>query len=611
MDQAGNSQKDQLDPEAMVEDFSQRHNVNHILMEYGPQEREWARRALLIAFGSKQRKGDEPREREPAADGTAQGSDTRPPGEAVSSEGPKGKVNGGGALGDARTYLVTMADGTRLATDVFFPEGKGPWPVVLTRTPYNKSLVEYLPFIRSGYAAVNQDIRGRFASEGKNIPFIGCGWEGHGDGLETVQWIREQPWCSGTVFTHGGSANAITQNLLAGSGGVGLDGQYILSAAASIYHDAAYIGGAFHLNRICVWMREVGFYPEALGDFRNHPAYDEYWKKYDTTIRFRYMDAPAMHVGGWFDIFCQGTIDAFLGRQRKGGSSQDKQVLVMGPWSHGTFQQNQVGELFFPYASLPEGYSDMEWFQRCLDGDFKETVKPVAYYVMGDVAVADTSGNEWRFAENWPPPAEETSFYLDEDGLLSVESPGSSSAKRSFTFDPTDPCLTLGGANLALPSGPMDQSLLEARDDVLVFTTVPLDDPIEVTGRIKAKIFASSSAVDTDISVRLCDVYPDGTSYLLAEGVRRLRFRESFQQPVPLDSSEVYEIEVDCWSTSIIFDRGHRIRVSVTSSNFPRFDPNPGTGEPWSAGCRYEIQHNIIHCSRQHPSCIVLPLVGD
>jgi putative CocE/NonD family hydrolase len=157
----------------------------------------------------------------------------------------------------------------------------------------------------------------------------------------------------------------------------------------------------------------------------------------------------------------------------------------------------------------------------------------------------------------------------------------------------------------------MEQSPVEARDDVLVFSTKPLGEPMEVTGRIRAKVFVSSSAVDTDISVRLCDVYPDGTSYLLAEGMRRLRFRESFEKPVPLDPSTVYPVEVDCWSTSIVFGRGHRIRVSVTSSNFPRFDPNPGTGKRWSAGCRYEVQRNTIYCSSRYPSQILLPVIDD
>jgi putative CocE/NonD family hydrolase len=216
-----------------------------------------------------------------------------------------------------------MADGARLATDVLMPQGRGPWPVVLTRTPYNKALVEYLPFIRAGFAAVNQDSRGRFASEGENIPFIGCGWEGHQDGLETVQWIRRQPWCNGRIATHGGSANAITQNYLAGAAPKGLDAQYILSAAASFYHDDAYIGGAFHLSLVCIWMREIGFHPDALAEYRSHTAYDDFWRKYDTSLRYRQMDAPAMHVGGWFDIFCQGTIDAFLGRQANGRKAHD------------------------------------------------------------------------------------------------------------------------------------------------------------------------------------------------------------------------------------------------------------------------------------------------
>jgi predicted acyl esterase len=625
MDTTKSKQDPRAQAEAVVEDFAQRHVLNHILMEYGPAERRLAREALIQAFCSDAKKGFE-------KDRGDAGKDSDQEADKDLRRQPAPSAAGACELGDAWTEMVSMSDGVRLATDVLLPRGDGPWPVVLTRTPYNKSVIEYLTFVKAGYAAVHQDSRGRFASEGENIPFIGCGWERHQDGRDTVDWIKAQPWCSGKVATHGGSANAITQNLLAGAVADGLAAQYILSASASLYADSAYTGGAFRLSLMCVWTREVGFHPGALREFRENTSYGGFWRKYDSTLKHAEMNCPAMHVGGWFDIFCQGSIDAFLGRQHHGGEkARGRQVLVMGPWSHGTFDQSDVGELFFPGAQVPEGYRDVDWLPRHLeDGparsgdprkgrrrpkspDRLEPRKPVAYYVMGDVTDPEAPGNTWRFADGWPPEAEEQPFYLHwgdgPDGSLWERRLEGESAPAAYAFDPQAPCLTVGGANLVLPAGPMDQRPVEAREDVLIFSSEPLAKPLEVTGRIRARLFVSSSAKDTDVSVRLCDVYPDGASYLMAEGMLRLRFRDSLKRSSPLELSKVYQVEVDCWSTSVVFNRGHRLRVAVTSSNFPRFDPNPGTGEPWTAGCRRVVQRNSVHCDAEHPSRIVLPVV--
>jgi len=614
MDTTKSGQDPRAEAEKTVEDFPQRHLLNHILMEYGPSERRLAREALLQAFSSDAKKGSW------EDGGREAGGAERQPAPAAGAAGEACE------LGDAWTEMVPMSDGTRLATDILLPQGDGPWPVVLTRTPYNKALVEYRPFVQAGYAAVSQDSRGRFASEGENIPFIGCGWERHQDGRETVRWIKQQRWCSGKVATHGGSANAITQNLLAGAASDELAAQYILSASASLYADSAYTGGAFRLSLMCVWNRETGFHPRALREFRENTSYGGFWRKYDSTLKHAEMSCPALHVGGWFDIFCQGSIDAYLGRQNHGGGkAPGRQVLVMGPWSHGTFDQNGVGELYFPGARVPEGYRDVDWLARHLqDGAGRPgdsggrpkppgPLKPAAYYVMGDVTDPEAPGNEWRFADAWPAAAEDTAFYLHcgsgRKGGVSRRPPTAESASSTYTFDPADPCLTLGGANLVMPSGPMDQRPVEGRHDVLIFSSEPLEEPLEVTGRIRARLFVSSSAADTDVSVRLSDVYPDGASYLVAEGMLRLRFRDSFERPSPLEPSKVYEVEVDCWSTSVVFNRGHRLRAAVTSSSFPRFDPNPGTGEPCTAGCRRVVQRNSVHCDVVRPSQLILPVV--
>lgn len=513
------------------------------------------------------------------------------------------------------TVMIPMRDGTRLATDIYRPAGEGTFAVILLRTPYDRTKHAPSPesFAREGFAVVSQDMRGRFASEGENLPFIGCGWGEHQDGVDTVAWLKKQPWCSGSIGTIGGSASGITQNLLAGAAPDGLDAQIVTVAAANMYLDAAYIGGAFRKADVEGWTTGNRFDPQALAIMRTHPAYDDYWRGLDTTLKFAQMRVPAIHVGGWFDMFAQATIDEFVGRQHAGGpGARGAQKLVMGPWTHGIGDM-PVGELQFPNArQVPPRYDAGRWFAHYLKGvnDGVEKEPAVAYYVMGDAKVPGAPGNEWRFADDWPVPAAESAAYLTHNGGFTLTKPAvTEEAFREYTFDPADPCPTVGGNNLTLQRGPRDQNRVESRADMLTFTSEPLRDPMEVTGRVKAAIFVSSSAVDTDLSVRLCDVYPDGKSYLIAEGMLRLRCRRSLERPEPLTPGKVEEVTVDCWSTSIIFNKGHRLRVDVTSSNFPRFEVNPGTGAAWSASGDKVRQTNRIYCDSARPSRLLLPVV--
>jgi len=507
-----------------------------------------------------------------------------------------------------------MSDGVKLATDVYLPTATGPFPVILTRTPYNKSRQAWGAFVAAGgYVFVAQDMRGRFASQGANLPFIGCGWGKHRDGADTVAWILKQPWCNSKIGTMGASAGGITQNLLAGTAPNGLTSQYIQVAAASLYHHASYVGGAMRSSQVYRWLKSNRFDPKAAELMRTHPLYDDYWKEFDSTRKHSVMNVPAVHVGGWFDTFCQGTIDSFVGRQYHGAkAAKGRQKLVMGPWAHGIGRR--AGELRFPNARPPRKYGAIAWFAHTLKGKANGVadLPAVAYYVMGDTSggAPKAPGNEWRYADRWPVPAKQTAYYLHKNGDLTSAKPDATIVEhRTYTFAPADPCPTRGGRNLNLPSGPMDQTKVEARPDVLNFTSAVLKKPIAVTGRVLAKIHISSSAVDTDLSVRLCDVYPDGRSYLMAEGMLRLRRRESMSKDVPLTPGKVYEVTVDCWSTSIVFNTGHRVRVSVTSSNFPRFDRNPGTGKVWADGCKFVKQTNRIYCDTKHPSHILLPVV--
>jgi predicted acyl esterase len=519
------------------------------------------------------------------------------------------------AAAGRETVMVPMGDGVRLATDVYLPPGDGPWPVVLTRTPYGRGQAGLGGLVATsmGYAGVSQDMRGRFDSEGENLPFIGCGWVDHQDGADTLAWILKQPWCNGKIGTIGASAGGITQNLMAGAAPKGLAAQYLIVAAANLYADAAYVGGALRKEQVENWTREHKFDPKAMDVWRGHPALDAYWERFDSTRKFAVMTAPAVHVGGWFDIFCQGTIDAFVGRQHAGAAgARGRQKLIMGPWTHGGMDRTTQGELAFPRSKPPWRYDPVRWFDCLLKGEANGVLEEpaVAYFAMGDVEDPEAPGNVWRYVDDWPVPCTETAYGFRKGGGLAAGAPSDADAVEEYTADPADPCPTLGGGNLTIPAGPMNQNRIEGRLDVLKFTTEPLAEPLEVTGRVLAKVWVSSSAADTDLSVRLCDVYPDGRSFLMAEGMRRLRYRDSFAEPKPLEPGKACEVTVDCWSTSIVFNRGHRVRVTVTSSNYPRFDVNPGTGEPWAEGCRAVKQTNRIFCEAKRPSRILLPVVA-
>lgn len=507
------------------------------------------------------------------------------------------------------TVMLRMKDGVELATDLHIPAGEWKKPVVLGRTPYGRRN-DGEQFNRRGMVLVMQDSRGRFDSAGKNFPFVGCGWHTYSDGRETVDWILKQNWCNGKVGTFGGSALGITQMLTAPVQPA-VTAQYIEVAAACLYRHASYVGGAFRKSQVERWINDNKFDPEALAEMRSHPSFDEYWERYDSISRAADVKSPGLHVGGWFDTFGQGTIDGFTSRQYHGGEgARGRQKLVMGPWVHGLDRESSVGEMMFPNAKRPALYSPEAWFDYWLFGAMNGVgdTPAVAYYVMGDLEDPSAPGNEWKYSDRWPIETDEGILFLNKDGNLSKSVPAKDDSDVVIKFDPATPCPTKGGCNLCIPAGPFDQSEIEKRPDVLVFSTEPLREPVEITGQVKAVLHVASTAQDTDISVRMTDVYPDGRSYLMAEGMLRLRYMKSFRKPERLEPGKMYEVTIDCWSTSIVFNRGHRIRIAITSSNYPRFDINPGTGEVWTDGCRYVVQENRVFCNAKYPSHVILPV---
>ena len=482
--------------------------------------------------------------------------------------------------------MVEMRDGVHLATDVYLPSGDGPWPTIVYRTPYGKTpdaagqgLVTY------GIAVVNQDMRGRYDSEGEDRVFTSDGDGELKDGYDTLEWAAEQSWCDGQIGTFGGSARGIVQYMQTSAAPpelVVIDAQV---ATPNLYSDALFQGGAFRRALAEGWLAGQDS-QHFLENAVEHPYEDEFWASVQTHDQYGNVTVPGIHEGGWYDIFGQGNVDAFRGYQHEGApGAAGQQKLVMGPWTHGLFTREE-GELTYPENAEAPPYPDAfnTLFNHYLEldhpdiADHPDDVPTVQYYVMGDVDDSNAPGNEWRTAEDWPPDAAPVRFHLQSDGTLAQVCPAAAPSTSSYLYDPADPSPTVCGANLTIPAGPCDQRAVEERDDNLIFDTPELAEALEITGHVRAHLFVDIDQPDTDLIVRMTDVYPDGRSMLIADGAARLAARGTSTGIEHLQPDEVVEAVVDLWSTSIILAPGHRLRLAVTSSNDPRFAPNMNNG---------------------------------
>ena len=513
--------------------------------------------------------------------------------------------------------MVPMRDGTKLATDLYLPEGEGPWPVLMMRTPYGKS--EAAPLAqqatRAGYAFVAQDFRGRHGSEGLDNSFRSEGWGVYQDGYDAIQWAASQPWCNGKVGTVGGSARGITQILTAGAAPPHLVCQHIGAAAGDFYRGVVYQGGAFRREMVDGWLTGQRFRPEVLQWNIDHRLDGPHWDLQNVSLRSEEITVPAVFTSGWYDCFSQGTIDAFVWRQTQGGEgAKGRQKLIMKPTAHGDWTFDPALDVRMPTnANQPPDSAPGQgaWFDHWLKGvdNGVEHAPAVTYYVMGDLTDPEAPGNQWRTADAWPIPATPTKLYLRASGRLDRRPPDSLEPPDVYEFDPNRPVPTRGGNNLTIDKGPMDQRPVEDRDDVILFTSDPLPEPLEVTGRIRVKLWASSTAVDTDFTAKLTDVYPDGRSLLVLDGIIRARHRNTGKRDEFLNPGEIYEFDVDLWSTSLIFNTGHRIRLAISSSNYPRFDVNPNNGGTFRDDKPAVMARNTIHHDAKHPSHLLLPII--
>ena len=568
------------------------------------------------------------------------------------------RANESYAVAYERDTVVVMRDGTKLYADVFRPDAAGKFPVLLQRTPYDKNYgTEFgLKAAAQGYVVIVEDVRGRYASEGEWYPFK----NEINDGYDTVEWAAALPYSNGKVGMFGGSYVGATQMLAAIAHAPHLAGICPIETASNYHENSTYQGGAFEQWFSESWTSKLARetlhranqkrvdplngaptlpladYPifglqqlpsQAMAtkafapyfqDWLEHPSYDDYWKAISIEDHFSSITVPALHIGAWYDIFLGGSLRNYLGIRSHGGSAEARngQRLLVTVGGHAG-DGPKVGALDFGKEStLDEDETTIRWYDFLFKGVRNEFSggKPVSIFVLGT--------NKVRQEDEWPlARAKATRYFLHSagaanghtsSGSLSVIAPASEKPDQ-YIYDPNDPVQTIGGPLCcgALPTGigPQDQRPAEARSDVLTYTTPAFSKETEVTGPISLDLFVSSSAVDTDFTGMLVDVWPDGFAQNLTSGILRLRYRKSQENPEFAKPGEVYHITLDLFATSNVFLAGHKLRLEVSSSNFPRFDRNMNTGEEQAHATRMVKATNVVYHDKARPSALIVPVV--
>lgn len=570
---------------------------------------------------------------------------------------------------EERNVLIPMRDGVRLTADIWRPVTDGPVPVLVSRTPYGKEMVEMMAppsyLASSGFAVIVQDCRGRFGSEGE-WGYVHCEVD---DGYDTVEWAAGQPWSNGRVGMFGASYMGYTQWLAAVAGPPHLEVMAPECCAADYWAASFDSDGTFRLALRLGWTATVvaamapqwGIEDPRLdalrqafmdartamltGDdqgvriaraetkslldevYRTRPIKDNElwygrarwldeifdhedradsnWRRVNPDSHYGALDLPAVHVGGWYDIHLAGILRNFTGMRRQAPTerAREGQRLVVGPWAHWTPMLSVVGDVDFgPEAVLDTNPLRLAWFQYWLQDGPEPDWPPVRIFVMGP--------NTWRDEQEWPlDRTVYTPWYLGRNGGLGREAPEPDQQPDSFTYDPADPVPTRGGRLLGTGelAGPMDQGEVAERTDVLVYTSAALPEPTEVTGPVRVELWAATDAPDTDFTAVLIDVHPDGRALNLCEGAVRARHSE----PGPLVAGAVYRFSIDLVATSVVLPAGHRLRLHISSSSFPEWEPNPNTGRPVGVDSDADLRpaHQLVYHDSRHPSHVLLPII--
>lgn len=554
-----------------------------------------------------------------------------------------------------RNVQAKMRDGIVLRADIYRPKAEGKFPVLLQRTPYNKEGGDFgLRGAAHGYVVIIQDVRGRYSSEGEWYPFR----NESNDGYDTVEWAASLPYSNEKVGMFGGSYVGATQMLAAIAHPPHLAG-ICPDVTASNYHDGwTYQSGAFEqwfneswtsglaqdtLQRTVqkntnalngIWKLPLSGYPlfvpgvpasdstTALApyflDWLAHPNYDDYWKRWSIEEHFSDINFPSLTIAAWYDIFLGGSLRNYIGLKEHAGTEAARHgqrllVVIGGHAGSG----RKIGDVDFgPTANLDVGDLILPWYDYLFKNVQNEFAngKPVKIFVMGK--------NEWRSEDDWPlHRAVNTKYFLHSsgkantlrgDGTLATSAPRSETADQ-IVYDPANPAPTIGGPlccdSTHLAPGPRDQRPVEARSDVLVYSTAPLDRDVEVTGPVSLELYAKSSAVDTDFTGKVVDVWPNGFAQNLTEGIIRARYRDSQEKPELMNPGQIYKLELDLWATSNVFRKGHILRLEISSSNFPRFDRNFNSGLDVAHAQDFVSATNAIYHDDQHPSALIVPIV--
>lgn len=560
-----------------------------------------------------------------------------------------------------RDVPIPMRDGVSMQADVWRPDDDLRHPVLLQRTPYNRADsfavivnagIEPLRAVAEGFVVVISDTRGRFGSQGRFDPFR----TEAADGYDTVQWLAAQPYSNGRVGMYGASYYAATQLLAAIARPPALKALAPQVTASDFHDNWIYYGGALQLGFALYWalglasaelarrqaageplesqaeelaglladpasafrtrpLSEIGVLNTLLPAWRDwlaHPTRDEFWQQVSVRDQHAELDLPALHVGGWFDIFLRGTLSNAAGM----GATGAAQRLIIGPWAHAV-SYDALGEVDYgtgaAAAALDLTRVQLDWFAGQL-GDQPRTpaAAPVTLFVMGD--------NVWRSEDAFPPARSRVQhWYLDMGpdgaGRLDSEPPRLEAGCSRFVYDPADPVPTVGGATflpgayVGFNAGQRDQRLIGQRPDVLTFTGPPLDNAIELCGPVSVVLHAATDAEDTDWTAKLVDVYPDGRALSVCDGIVRARYRSGGDKEELIPPGVVTEFTIDLGATCLVIPAGHALRVEVSSSNFPRFDAHPNAAGPIAEARRGKpAQQQVWHCA-QHPSALLVTTV--